>query len=361
MDSAQRWALGPNHPVVNRFLQSLTKINGTEWVAVLNKRGSQTGEAWRVESAAVDAGRTAALENARQFAKQAVGRNHWAGRRWQDQAVAVLAESGVDINALEVEFVAAAVAKQAACALVCLDLIPADCVERSVSPFRGTSANLPTAEQLQQELALMKSALAGDTTAMKRLAQISERFADTAGQILWLSKAAEAGCEDIFAQLGKKYLAVSKDEEAHKWLSRAANSGDVEAMLILSREADRWQDYDQADRWLLSAADAGSMDAMYQMAGRVHNDGPIRLGLSRDESFEQATIWYTRAAEAGSTLAMQTLAHWAESDGDAEGAARWRARAVTPPTDEPDTDFPQTDPRENLPTSRKRWWQWWTR
>lgn len=365
MDSPKRWALGPNHHIVNRFLGSLTKIDGPEWVTVLAAYGSRSGAPTIsvVETAATDAGRGAELARARQFARQFVGWNYWAGPRWQDQAAAVLAESGARINAVEVEVLAAAVAWDAACALVCLDLISADCVEQATSPFRGTSANLPPGDELQQEISLMKSAFGGDTTAMMGLAEFSERYADTAGQIQWLSMAAEAGREEAFLKLGQKYLDVGKDDKAHQWLSRAARSGNVEAMLMLSREADRWGDHDQSDRWLLSAADAGSAEAMNAMGRRVFNDGLIRLGLSRDERAEQATIWYTRAAEAGSTDAMRMLAFWAESDGDVAGAARWRARAATPVAGKLAADVvePEADPGDSAPLAKKRWRQWWAR
>jgi len=361
VDSPERWALGPNHHIVNRFIGSLTKIDGDEWVGILSAPRSPSGSsAVRVvQEAAAESGRGPALATARQLAKQAVGWNHWAGPRWQDQAAAGLAELGGQINAVEAEFLAAALACEAAEALVCLDLISSECAEHATAPFRGTSALLPVRDALRHEIDLMSLAFGGDHSASLRLAEISDGYADTAGQIQWLLLAAEAGRADSYVKLGQKCLDVGEDDEAHKWLSRAARAGDVEAMLLLSREADRWGDYDQSDRWLLSAAEAGSAEAMNAMGRRVHNDGLSRLGLSVDERVEQATYWYTRAAEAGSTDAMRTLALWAESGGDAEGAARWRARAEVPAAGKAHAAVvePQPDRADSPSPAKRRWWQ----
>jgi len=328
VDDPERWAFGPNHPVVNRFIGSLSKLGASEWVTVLRSYHSPTSDHMTpiAKAAATEAGRGTPWVNAERFTKECVAYNYWAGPRWQDQAVAILANSGADINAVEVEYLAGVAATEAAGALVSLDLIPAKEVEQAISPFRATSARVAEIDQLAREITLMKLAFRGDTDAMMSLAETADEREDTAGQIVWLSMAAKAGLEDSFKKLGRKYLDVGKDDEAHNWLSRAARCGDVDAMLILSGESDRWGDHEQADRWLRAAAEAGSPQAMNAMGRRVYNDGK-RLGLSVDERIEEAARWYTQAAEAGDTYAMNTLAHWAESDGDLEGAARWRDRA----------------------------------
>jgi hypothetical protein len=328
VENSRQWALGPNHPIVNRFLGSLTKFDAHEWIAVLQAHSSPSGRlVAEVEAAATNAGRGSAVANARRVSKQFVAYNHWAGQRWQDRVVSILAEAGSRLNAVEVEFLVSATTSDAASALVALDLLPVTVAEQAISPFRGTSAELPERDGLHRETLLIQSAFAGDTGAMMQLAEESARHADTAGQILWLEMAADSGLEASFVALGKKFIDTGKHDDAHRWLSRAAGTGSTEAMLMLRVEADRWGDHGQADRWLQIAAEAGSTDAMRELGHRIHNDVSGRLGLTLDERIEQATTWYTRAANAGDTYAMRTLAMWAESDGDTETAARWRARA----------------------------------
>lgn len=328
MDNSRHWALGPNHPIVNRFLGSITKFDAHEWIAVLQAHSSPSARlVAEVEAAAANAGRGSAVANARRVSKQFVAYNPWAGKRWQDRVVAILAESGSGINAVEVEFLVSAITSDAASALVALDLVPVTVAEQAISPFRGTSADLPERDGLHRETSLIQSAFAGDTGAMMQLAEESARHADTAGQILWLEMAADLGLEASFVALGRKYIDTGKHDDAHRWLSRAAGTGSTEAMLMLRVEADRWGDHAQADHWLQSAAEAGSAEAMRELGYRIHSDVSGRLGLTLDERIEQATAWYTLAAEAGDAYAMQTLAMWAESNGDSETAARWRGRA----------------------------------
>src|SRR5690606_22112044 len=101
VENSRQWALGPNHPIVNRFLGSLTKFDAHEWIAVLQAHSSPSGRlVAEVEAAATNAGRGSAVANARRVSKQFVAYNHWAGQRWQDRVVSILAEAGSRLNAV---------------------------------------------------------------------------------------------------------------------------------------------------------------------------------------------------------------------------------------------------------------------
>lgn len=162
---------------------------------------------------------------------------------------------------------------------------------------------------------------------------------DTAGALLWLRRAAEAGLLQAQTDLGGLYLSGGRDgqikpdaAEAYKWFTAAAAQGSKEAHLFLGMLAYDGQgtekDEEAALRHWRIAADADIADAQFRL-GRVLARSP--------ETAEEGRTLLRRAVREGqrggipqAATALGAIYHKGVNiPPDAMEAAKWYQRGAT--------------------------------
>jgi len=153
---------------------------------------------------------------------------------------------------------------------------------------------------------------AGDTSALRKLAEMRERTGDRESAERLARAAADAGNTYALWELAWIRERTGDREGAEQLYREAADAGDTSALRELARIREQAGDQESAEQLARAAADAGDTSALRKLA-------EIRERTGDQEGAEQL---YRAAANAGNTSALRKLAEIRERTGDREGAER---------------------------------------
>lgn len=162
---------------------------------------------------------------------------------------------------------------------------------------------------------LQRAANAGETSAMRELAQRLLRSQGTSAAAMWLRRAAELGDTEAMIILGSYPFALVDLDEADSWLQRAANLGDIWAMREL---AYRYIDFSPrfALDWFRRGAETGEGNLMLDLVEALH----------QTSHHQECAEWTRRLGESGQLHMTGPLAEWLEGQGRVSEAEFWLRR-----------------------------------